>query len=220
MARSTKSRKNKSRKSRRRTVSRKRDSVFPPIIPFNRVFLNVVMRQVIQYPKQELNSTITGSVTVKSMFDGMWKKLGECFSQVWITKIHVYAMTGVGFDEPGYHLMNVAPDKEFEVSANTSFATMAGLPGTRTSRITRMVSGIWYPTGMDERLWFKTDSSTVLTDYIYKASCQKAGGTATTSFPLDITIDCHVKLRGINYQSLQRSADEHGLDVEFVNLAT
>lgn len=213
-------RKGKSRKPRRRQPNRRRVSLFPPIIPFDKVYLNVVLRNVIQNATQPVNSTIEGDITIKSIFDGAWSKLRECFSEVWFLKVHVYVMSGVGFDEPGYHLINVAPKQEYEVTAKTSFAMMASLPGTRTARLTRMVSGVWYPTGMDEKLWFKTDSPVTLTKYLYRSSCQKTGGQATASFPVDITIDCHVKLRGVNYTALARRYEDDGLDAEFVNLAT
>lgn len=220
MVKSSAARKSKSRKPRRRQIARRREPLFPPVIPFDKVFLNVVLRHVIQNPSQPINSYIMTDISIKSMFDGLWSKLRECFSQVWIVKIHIYAMAGVGFDEPGYHLMNLAPNKEFEVSEKTSFATLASLPGTRTSRITRMVSGVWYPTGMDERVWHKTDSETALMDYIYRSSCQKSSGAASANYPVDITVDYHVKLRGISYTSLQRIDEMVGLDAEFVDLAT
>lgn len=220
MVKSHAARKGKSRQPRRGKPNRRRVSIFPPVIPFDKVFVNVVLRHVIQNAVQPINSSIVGSVSIKDMFDGPWSKLRECFSEVWILKIHVYVMSGVGFDEPGYHLLNVAPKKEFEVTDKTSFATLASLPGTRTSRITRMVSGIWHPTGMDERIWFKTDSVGVLMEYLYRSSCQKSNGTASKSFPVDITIDCHVKLRGVNYTALMRKSEDEGLDADFVNLTT
>lgn len=220
MAKSSATRKGKSRKPRRRQPNRRRNSIFPPIIPFDKVFVNVVLRHVIQLPDRPINSVTEQDITIKDMFDGPWSKLRECFSQVWIGKIHVYAMTGVGFEEPGYHLINVAPNKEFEISAKTSFAMLASLPGTKTARISRMVSSVWYPTGMDERKWFKTDSTDCLLQYVYQSSCQKTDGKAAGTFPVDFTVDCHVKLRGVNYTSLQRSFEDEGLDAEFVNLST
>lgn len=223
MVKSFAARKGKGRKPRRRTNRRRHiapQSPFPPIIPFDRMYMNVVLRQVIQYPDQPINASLEGFVSVRNMFDGVWVKMRDIFSQMWVVKIHVYVMAGVGFEEPGYHLINVAPQDEFKITAKTSFTTLAGLPGTRTSRITRMVSGVWYPTGMDERKWYSIKDDAVLADYVYKSSCQKSGGTASSTYPVDVTIDCHVKLRGVSYTRLQRSVEEDGLDAEFVNLAT
>lgn len=220
MVKSVAARKGKGRKSRGRATRSRRQSSFPPVIPFDKVFLNMVMRQTQQVESQPINSHIEGAISIKGMFDGIWSHLRDCFSQVWIVKVTVYIMAGVGYDEPGYHLINMAPKNEFDITAGTKFVTLASLPGTRTARITRMVSGTWRPTGMDERMWFKTDSNAVLFEYFYKSSCQKSGGTATASYPVEITVDYHVKLRGINYRTLAESNSDDGLDAEFVSLST
>lgn len=226
MVKSSAARKGKSRKLRGRQPNRRRSPLFPPVVPFDRVFCNLVLRQTLQYPKLAINSMISGGITVKSMFDGVWSKLRDCFSQVWIVKVTVYAMAGVGFDEPGYHLLNLAPNKEFEITSKTTFPVLASLPGTRTSRIMRMVSGTWHPTGMDERKWLKTDSMTALMDYVYMSSCQTSDGKASAAYPLELTFDCHVKLRGINSNILNPTADPPSGEVDermadgFVNLST
>lgn len=221
MVKKTTTRKNNSRKSRRRTTRPRRVNNFPPAIPFNMCFMDVVLRHVSEHKSQPINSRIDVPVAVSKLFEGVWAELGTTFSQVRIKKIHLYAQSGVGYSDRGYHAMNLAPKLEFEITDKTNFQTLATLPGTRMSRITRMISSVWYPTGPDERMWMKTDSNAVLMDYTYMSDAQKSDGAASVTSPLIITMDAHVRLRGINYSKLQNAlAIGEELDAEFVNLAT
>lgn len=221
MVKKTSTRKNNRRKSRGRITRPRRVSEFPPAIPFNACFMDVVLRHVTEYPSQAINSRIDKAIAVSDLFDGVWAGLGTTFSQVRIKKIHLYAQSGVGFSERGYHAINLAPKVEFEITENTKFSTLATLPGTKMARITRLVSGLWYPTGPDERLWTKTDSKAALMDFTYMSDLQKSDGAATATSPLVMTMDAHVRLRGINYSKLKGTLEQGDeLDAEFVNLAT
>lgn len=194
---------------------------FPPPIPFNMCFMDVVLRHVEEHSSQAINSRIDKDITVAGLFAGVWAGLGTTFSQVRVKKVHIYAQAGVGLNERGYHAINFAPKMEFEINEKTSFSVLATLPGTRMARITRMVSGVWYPTGPNERMWMKTDLTDALFDYTYMSDSQISGGAATATSPLIVTIDAHVRLRGINYSKLKSNVEQGDeLDAEFVNLAT
>lgn len=218
MVKPIKNRKNKSRKSRPRQT-RRRLLMYPPMIPFNMCFLNVVLRHVINYDKQAINSRIDKAVSMEELFSSPWSHLREVFSQVKVKKIHVYVSALTSYSERGMHAINVAPKSEFNLSDKLTFSLLMSTPGTRAGRLTQLVSGVWFPTGTDERLWFSTTSKASLMDFTYMATGQLSGGTATATYPVEITIDAHVKLRGINYSGLAiRESME--LDSEFVNLAT
>lgn len=220
MVKRASTRKNKSRKPRRRSANARRLSNFPPAIPFHLCFMNVVLRHVLEYSTQPINSRLDSAITIADMFDGPWTELRGVFSEVKVLKVHIYAMSGSSFDERGYHAINLAPMNEFEISEKTTFPMLMSLPGTKADRITRLVSAVWYPTAPNERMWMKTDSNAKLMDWTYMSHAQASGGTAAASYPLEITIDAHVKVRGVSYQRLKARASDGELDAEFVNLAT
>lgn len=213
----------KSRTPRRRRPNSRRTTIFPPIIPFDKVIMNVVTRHVYEYSEYPKNSVFNGSLSIKSILNGPWSKLRDCFSQLWILKVHMYAVTGAGLNEPGYHLINLAPSDEFSYTDQTKFSTLASLPGTETSRIATTVSSVWYPTGMDERRWFETDNQLTLMQYIYQTAGQRSKGQGKTeveTFPVTFTFDCHVKLRGVNNAMLKRRVEGDEFGAKFVNLTT
>lgn len=128
------------------------------------------------------------------------------FSQIRVTKAILYVTSGVGANERGFHAVNMAPKDEFEVSAKTSFTSFASLPGTRMSRIGRMISAEWHPTGSSERNWFKVDSAATIFDYCYRSESMDDGGKSTATYPVELVMDFHVKLRGVNYSKLASDA--------------
>lgn len=220
MVRPIKNRKNKSRRLKRRPIRRQPRLRFPPVIPFHTVFVDMTLRNVITYDKQPINSRIDTILTIDSIFDGPWSTLRDSFSQVRVKHISIYVTSGVGFDERGFHVLNVAPKSEFQVNDKTTFPVLAALPGSKQARITQMLTGVWYPTGPDERSWNLTMAKSGLVDFTYMCRDMVSNGTASATFPLEITIDSHVRLRGVNYHQLQPTAVDDDLDVEFVHLAT
>lgn len=190
------------------------------MIPFHTVFMDIVLRHVVSNASQPINSRIDEGITIKSLFSGPWSGIAETFSQVKVKRVHLYASAGVGYEERGYHLLNLSPRMEFEVTGTTKFDVLMTLPGTKMNRMTRMVSSVWFPTDPSERMWLKTDSGASLMDYSYMSKGQTSGGTAAANYPLEIVIDAHVRVRGVNYAKLKSTLDGDELDAEFINLAT
>lgn len=193
---------------------------FPPVIPFHTVFMDIVLRSVISYPTQPINSRVDTSVTITSIFNGVWSSLRDTFSQVKLHRIHVYVMTGVGVEERGYHALNVAPRSEYQITEKTTFSTLMAIPGTKMARVTRTVSGVWFPTEPSEKGWNLTAAKSSLMEFVYMSKDMVSGGTATATYPVEITIDAHVRLRGVSYTKLQDVKATDDLDAEFVLLAT
>lgn len=165
--------------------------------------MDIVLRHVVENERLPINGRIDQSITISGLFASPWDTIGTTFSQVRLKRLHIYVQTGVGCEERGYHAINVAPKVEFEVTDKTSFPLLCSLPGTRMARITRMISGVWIPTGPDERMWMKTDSAAALAEYVYLVNGQKGDGTANQTFPVTVTIDAHVQLRRVNYAKLK-----------------
>lgn len=220
MVKASKNRKDHRRRSSRRAFGKRRVLNFPPVIPFHTVFMDIVLRNVIGYPSQPINSRIDIGISFNSIFDGVWTSLRGVFSQVKLKKVHVYVMSGVGLGERGYHAMNLAPKNEYQINEKTTFQVLTALPGTKMARITQMVTGVWFPTEPADKSWNLVNSQAALVEMTYMSKDIVSSGTASSSYPVEITIDAHVKLRGVNYQRLQIEHANNALDVEFVHLAT
>lgn len=194
---------------------------FPPVIPFNKCFMDITLRHVMSFDKQPINSWQTLSLTPAMLFNGPWDILRSCFSETKVKRINVYAMAGVGYDERGYHALNVAPKAEFNITSNVKFQTFLSLPGTKADRISRSLHGTWFPTSPAERVWFPIGSVVTFVDMVYISTSQVSSGSASASFPLEITIDAHVRVRGVKYHENAAKFEQQqlGADMDFVRIA-
>lgn len=220
MVKPIKARKNRRRKPGRKARISKRRLGFPPVISFNKCFMDITLRHVLSFEKQPINSWQSIPISIASLFDGPWDNLRLCFSEVKVKRIHVYAMSGVSLSERGYHALNVAPKAEFDISEKIKFQTLMSIPGTNADRINRTISGVWYPTSTSERLWFSIASQAALVEAVYMSTAQISSGAVSSNFPLEMTIDAHVRVRGVNYlQGVARlEARESEAEMDFVRV--
>lgn len=183
--------------------------------------MDITLRHVMSFEKQPINSWQTISFSPAMLFNGPWDMLKSCFSEVKVKRISVYALTGVGYNERGYHALNVAPKTEFDFAPSVKFNTFLSLPGTNADRISRTLNGIWYPTSPAERVWFPISGTNTFVDLVYISTSQVSTGSASASFPLEITVDAHVRLRGVKYHQNAAKYEQQqlGADMDFVRIA-
>lgn len=218
MGKPIKTGKSRSRKIRGKARFRRGRVNLPPVIPFNRCYMDVVLRHVLNFERQPLNSWLEVPISVSSLFDGPWTPLRSCFSQVKIKRVHVYAMTGVGFDERGYHAINLSAAAEYSISNKIAFPLLLSLPGSKADRIHRMLINTWFPTSAAERLWFATDSGMKIADMIYMSNAQVSSGSAVNMYPVEITIDAHVRVRGVNVAKAFVAQHSESPEIDFVRI--
>lgn len=170
-----------------------------PLIPFGKHFLDTTIRHSVVQSIGN-NTQAYQALSPKILLSGVFGNLRNVFSQVRVRRVDLYIIPALGLTARGYHLVHLAPKREFAYVPGLDFKIAAGWPGSKVDRIFESLAVSWYPTDSTEKVWFSTKASEALVDYFYISSCQLMNEEKSD---IQIVVDCHVTLRGV--QKITRS---------------